>query len=186
MFLFRYVLTGKWIACLVIVWDESLTGYLYFDDDCGFFLHSAAETAYYLLGILIYFVIPSLIMPYLHAHILYVVCGSYRKIRSNLDQQSKSSSFWSQMKLTGMLLLVYLSIGGSGRGGWGGGGRGGVPGARHPLWDPILLFSHTFSPKSARIGGPHPPNGSMPPYGKSWIRHCCRSLWLFSLTLPCL
>ena len=37
---------------------------------------------------------------------------------------------------------------------WGGGG--GVPGARH-LQDPILLFSHTFSPKSARIGGPRPP-----------------------------
>ena len=48
---------------------------------------------------------------------------------------------------------------------------GGVPGAR-PLWDPILSFLHTFSPKSAHIGGPCPPNGCMPPYGKSWIHHC--------------
>ena len=52
--------------------------------------------------------------------------------------------------------------------------------AHAPLQDPSLSFSHTFSPKSARIGGPHPPpNGSTrpltgprPQYGKSWIRHC--------------
>ena len=32
-----------------------------------------------------------------------------------------------------------------------------------PIRDPILSFSHTFSPKSARIGGQCPPqNGSMP------------------------
>ena len=31
-----------------------------------------------------------------------------------------------------------------------------TPGARHPLWDPILLFLHTFSPKSAHVGGPRP------------------------------
>ena len=29
----------------------------------------------------------------------------------------------------------------------------------------ILSFSHTFLPKSAHIGGPYPPNGSMPPMG---------------------
>ena len=42
---------------------------------------------------------------------------------------------------------------------------GGMPGAcPPPLWDPILLFSHTFSPKSTHIGGPHPPhNGCTPP-----------------------
>ena len=40
---------------------------------------------------------------------------------------------------------------------------GGVPGARHPLQDPILSLSHKFSPKSAHVGGPHPPNGSTPP-----------------------
>ena len=40
---------------------------------------------------------------------------------------------------------------------------GGVLGARHPLWDPILLFLHTFSPKSTQVGGPHPPNGCTPP-----------------------
>ena len=40
---------------------------------------------------------------------------------------------------------------------------GGVPGARHTLWDQILSFSHTFSLKSARIGGPRPPNGCTPP-----------------------
>ena len=44
--------------------------------------------------------------------------------------------------------------------GWGGGG---VPGARPPLWDPILSFSHAFSPKSTCVGGPHPSNWCMPP-----------------------
>ena len=35
-----------------------------------------------------------------------------------------------------------------------------------PLWDPILSFLHTFSLKSARVGGPHPPNGcTLPPMG---------------------
>ena len=28
------------------------------------------------------------------------------------------------------------------------------------LWDPILLFLHTFSPKSAHVGGPRPPIGN--------------------------
>ena len=38
-------------------------------------------------------------------------------------------------------------------------------GARHtpPLWDPILSFLHTFSPKSAHVGGPRPLNGCTPP-----------------------
>ena len=40
---------------------------------------------------------------------------------------------------------------------------GGMPGTCHPLWDPILSFSHTFSPKSACVGGPCPPNGCTPP-----------------------
>ena len=55
-----------------------------------------------------------------------------------------------------------------------GGSRGGVPGAR-PLWDPILSFLHTFTPKSAHVRGPCPPNGCMPPpppHEKSWISHC--------------
>ena len=35
-----------------------------------------------------------------------------------------------------------------------------------PLWDPILSFLHTFSPKSAHVGGPCPPtNGCTPPTG---------------------
>ena len=39
----------------------------------------------------------------------------------------------------------------------------GVPGAR-PLWDPILSFSHVFSPKCAHIKGPCPPiTGPHPP-----------------------
>ena len=42
---------------------------------------------------------------------------------------------------------------------------GGVPGARHPLWDPILLILHTFSLKSARIGGSCPLTGAHPPMG---------------------
>ena len=46
-----------------------------------------------------------------------------------------------------------------------------VPETRLPLWDLVLSFSHTFSPQSTRVGGPHLPNGSMPTRGKSWIRH---------------
>ena len=36
-----------------------------------------------------------------------------------------------------------------------------------PLWDPILSFSHTFSPKSAHVGGPQPcpQMGPHPPLG---------------------
>ena len=38
-------------------------------------------------------------------------------------------------------------------------------GAR-PLWDPIPSFSHTFSRKSAHVGGPRPPKmGPHPPMG---------------------
>ena len=44
----------------------------------------------------------------------------------------------------------------------GGSGGGGMPGARLPLWDPILSFLHTFSLKSASVGGPCPPNGCTP------------------------
>ena len=32
-----------------------------------------------------------------------------------------------------------------------------ISGAFRPLRDPILSFSHTFSPKSARVRGPRPP-----------------------------
>ena len=43
---------------------------------------------------------------------------------------------------------------------------GGVPGAcPPPPWDPILSFSHTFSPKCAHVGGPHPLTGARPPTG---------------------
>ena len=40
-----------------------------------------------------------------------------------------------------------------------------------PQQDPILSFLHTFLPKSTHVGGWHPPKGSAPPNGKSWIRH---------------
>ena len=50
-------------------------------------------------------------------------------------------------------IIIAVAIGGSD----GGGGGGGEPGAHHPLWDPILSFSHTFSLESARVRGPHPP-----------------------------
>ena len=43
-----------------------------------------------------------------------------------------------------------------------GGSRGACP-AHTPPWDRILSFSHTFSPKSAHVGGPCPPNGCTPP-----------------------
>ena len=40
---------------------------------------------------------------------------------------------------------------------------GGCMPVHSPLWDPILSFSHTFSPKSAQVRGPCPPNGCMSP-----------------------
>ena len=40
----------------------------------------------------------------------------------------------------------------------------GVPGARLPIRDPILLFSHTFLPKRTCVGGPCLPlTGPRPP-----------------------
>ena len=35
--------------------------------------------------------------------------------------------------------------------------------AHAPLWDPILSFLHTFSPKSTRVGGPRLLTGVCPP-----------------------
>ena len=56
------------------------------------------------------FILPSLLMPYLYGHILYVACTSYKKIKRTLDQSSKSSSPRMQIKLSAMVLLVYLSF----------------------------------------------------------------------------
>ena len=39
-----------------------------------------------------------------------------------------------------------------------------MPGACPP-WDPILLFLHTYSPKSNHIRGPRPLMGARPPLG---------------------
>ena len=52
----------------------------------------------------------------------------------------------------------YLTVGWKSTKGMGciGGSRKGVPDTRPP-WDPILSFLHTFSPKSAHVGGPRPP-----------------------------
>ena len=67
----------------------------------------------------------------------------------------------------------------------GGFGGGGVLDARHPLLDPILSFLHTFSLKSARIGGPRPPPpptgnpGSATEYYPSMLK---KERALFSLT----
>ena len=70
----------------------------------------------------------------------YMISGLEKICREYLEKQIEHVNIY----------LLY-TIGGSG---------GGVPGARHPLWDPILLFSHTFSLKSARVGGPRPPMGN--------------------------
>ena len=56
--------------------------------------------------------------------------------------------------------------------------------AHAPLQDPILSFLHTFSLKSAHVGGQNPPKmGPRPPYGKSWIRPWTRALFLQSIFL---
>ena len=50
--------------------------------------------------------------------------------------------------------VIYIIIGGS----------RGRAGARPPIQDPILLFSHTFSLKSAHVGDQNPPKmGPRPP-----------------------
>ncbi len=110
----RHVLIAKWIAGFLILspvfWDGTLTGYLCFPDDCSFYLNQAAKEAYYLLAIVVYFIIPSVLMPYLYTHILYVVCGSYKKIKKHLDSNSKNINLWHQIKLSIMLMCVYLSF----------------------------------------------------------------------------
>ena len=63
-----------------------------------------------------------------------------------------SSPLFSFLILT-VVLLVMVVIGGS----------RGAPPARVPQQDQFLLFLHTFLPKSVRVGGWHPPNGSAPP-----------------------
>ena len=58
-----------------------------------------------------------------------------------------------------------------------GGSRGGRAGRTPPLRDPILSFSHTFSPKSTRVGGPRLPlMGPRPPMenpGSANVLHKC-------------
>ena len=56
--------------------------------------------------------------------------------------------------------------------------RGGIASVRPPppQWDPILPFSHTFSPKSACVGSWCPPNG------KSWIRHWMQNIFICTCT----
>ena len=54
-----------------------------------------------------------------------------------------------------------------------------------PLQDPILSFSHTFSPKSTHIRGRRAPNGSMPPNWKSCIGHWSPSCKFKLFRLQC-
>ena len=56
-------------------------------------------------------------------------------------------------------VVVTLSIGNIG------GSRGAMLGTCHLLWGPILSFLHTFSPKSACVGGPCPPQWVHAPPG---------------------
>ena len=80
----------------------------------------------------------------------------------NVYQNERIGSGWTRLwkecnlETTEIKTPMYLNH-------WriGGGGRA----RRTPsLWDPILSFSHTFSPKSAHVGGPcPPPNRCMPP-----------------------
>ena len=99
--------------------------------------------------------------PILHPVLCDVSC--LRSIIFMISHQNVSSSnkidFQQNIKLDLSVALADL----------GGGGR-----ARHtpPMRDPILSFLHTFLPKSAHVGGPHPPMVPRPPYGKSLFRHC--------------
>ena len=71
-----------------------------------------------------------------------------------------------------MYMFVYIFMYIIGR-------SGGVPPACTPQCDPILSFSHTFSPK-VPASGVGTPNGSVPPNGKSWIRHCiCMYMYVY-------
>ena len=55
-----------------------------------------------------------------------------------------------------------------------GGFRGGRAPAHAPLRVQILSFWHTKFAKCNCLGSPRPPyEVHAPPYGKSWIRHCC-------------
>ncbi len=87
-----------------------MTGFLFFEDDCNFYLHRATYVVYYILAIVIYFFGPAIILPYVHAHILYVVCASYKKIKNAVDAESRNANVWTQIKLSAMLMYVYLSF----------------------------------------------------------------------------
>ncbi len=110
--LLRYILTFKWMAsfgfALPVLWDETFSGYLYFPDDCNYLIQETSPIAYYYTAIVIYFIVPSLLLPYLHIHIVYTVCKSYHKVRNSITEQHRNADFWNQIKLSVMLLVVYL------------------------------------------------------------------------------
>ncbi len=60
------------------------------------------------MAIVIYFIVPSLLLPYLHIHIVYTVCKSHRKVRNSIAEQHRNADFSNQIKLSVMLLFVYL------------------------------------------------------------------------------
>ena len=105
-------MTFKWIASfgvsLPALWDETLTGYLYFPDDCNYLIQEDTPVVYYYTAIVIYFIVPSLLLPYLHIHIVYTVCRSYYKVRNTITQHHRNTDFWNQIRLSIMLLFVYL------------------------------------------------------------------------------
>ena len=94
-----------------------------------------------------------------------------RKVRSWLINFKHLSSPWTNsvkawlLQTTGGAYVCSMNMQGIGR-------SRGVCLVHAPLWNPILSFLHTFSPKSAHIGGPCPPQWVHTPYGKSWICHC--------------
>ena len=73
--------------------------------------------------------------------------------------------WWELVIRTETVVTVCTTLAGSG-------GGGGVPGARPPMGPNSFIFTYIFAKKCLCRRSTLPPNGSTPPYGKSWIRHC--------------
>ena len=74
---------------------------------------------------------------------------------SDLSKSSRALERWNEPKnkIPGLFIYVHWRIWGRGRA------------RRTPPWDPILSFSHTFSPKSTHIRGRRSLTGSRSPMG---------------------
>ena len=98
------------------------------------------------------------------------ICSPTKRTLSILITQDSESHFAS------VLFIISKVIGGS----------RGVCLVHTPPWDPILSFSHTFSPKSAHVGGPRPPTGNPGSATEGYNLGIHLRLWQLNINMFCI